>query len=52
MIYGTYVGAGFCNFKLDGRGFKKQDVIESFAYYFAKPAYQARVQEELLQVSK
>jgi hypothetical protein len=47
MIYDTYLKAGFSNFKLDGRGFKKEKVIESFAYYLAKPEYRALVQEQL-----
>jgi collagenase-like PrtC family protease len=47
MIYEKYVKAGFRNFKLDGRGFKKKDVLESFAYYLAKPEYQAMVLEKL-----
>jgi hypothetical protein len=47
MIYDTYLKAGFSNFKLDGRGFKKEKVIESFAYYLAKPKYRALVQEKL-----
>jgi hypothetical protein len=46
-IYDTYLKAGFSNFKLDGRGFKKEKVIESFAYYLAKPEYRALVQEKL-----
>jgi hypothetical protein len=49
MIYDTYVPAGFCNFKLDGRGFKKKDVLESFAYYLARPEYRALVEEKLLE---
>jgi hypothetical protein len=48
MIYEKYVPAGFHNFKLDGRGFKKKDVTESFAYYFAKPEYREEVREKLL----
>jgi hypothetical protein len=47
MIYDTYLKAGFSNFKLDGRGFKKEKVIESFAYYLAKPEYRVLVQEQL-----
>jgi hypothetical protein len=47
MIYDTYLKAGFSNFKLDGRGFKKEKVIESFAYYLAKPEYREMVQERL-----
>jgi hypothetical protein len=47
MIYDTYVPAGFCNFKLDGRGFKKEKVLESFVYYLAKPEYRTLVQEKL-----
>jgi collagenase-like PrtC family protease len=52
MIYDRYVPSGFCNFKLDGRGFKKEYVTESFAYFFAKPEYRAMVQEQLLQIAK
>jgi hypothetical protein len=48
MIYDAYLKAGFSNFKLDGRGFKKEKVIESFAYYLAKPEYRSLVQEQLL----
>jgi collagenase-like PrtC family protease len=47
MIYDKYVKAGFHNFKLDGRGFKKEKVNESFAYYLAKPEYRTMVQEKL-----
>jgi hypothetical protein len=52
MIYDTYLKAGFQNFKLDGRGFKKSKVIESFAYYLAKPEYRMLVQEKLSQIAK
>jgi collagenase-like PrtC family protease len=47
MIYDKYVSAGFHNFKLDGRGFKREKVIESFAYFLAKPEYQPLVREKL-----
>jgi collagenase-like PrtC family protease len=47
MIYDTYVNAGFRNFKLDGRGFKKEKITESFAYYLARPEYRAMVQKRL-----
>jgi collagenase-like PrtC family protease len=47
MIYDKYVKAGFHNFKLDGRGFKKDKVLESFAYYLAKPENRAMVQEKI-----
>jgi collagenase-like PrtC family protease len=50
MIYEKYVPAGFHNFKLDGRGFKRAKVIESFAYYVAKPEYRTLVQERLTQL--
>ena len=36
-IFGRYLNAGFRNFKLDGRGFKREKVFESFMYYFARP---------------
>jgi hypothetical protein len=52
MIYDKYLKAGFQNFKLDGRGFKKSKVIESFAYYLAKPEYRMLVQEKLSHLSK
>jgi hypothetical protein len=47
MIYDTYIKAGFYNFKLDGRGFKKEKIYESFAYYLAKPEYRSLVQKKL-----
>jgi hypothetical protein len=47
MIYDKYLQAGFRNFKLDGRGFGKRKVIESFAFYLAKPEYRMLVQEKL-----
>jgi collagenase-like PrtC family protease len=50
MIYDRYLPAGFHNFKLDGRGFRKEKVIESFAYYLAKPEFQARVRDELMKL--
>jgi collagenase-like PrtC family protease len=50
MIYDRYLPAGFHNFKLDGRGFRKEKVIESFAYYLAKPEFQTRVRDELMKL--
>jgi hypothetical protein len=50
MIYDTYLKAGFHNFKLDGRGFKKDNVLASFAYYLAKPEYREIVQKELSKI--
>jgi collagenase-like PrtC family protease len=50
MIYDRYLPAGFHNFKLDGRGFRKEKVIESFAYYLAKPEFQGRVRDELMKL--
>jgi hypothetical protein len=47
LIYEKYVPAGFTNFKLDGRGFRKEKVLESFAYYLAKPEYREMVMERL-----
>jgi collagenase-like PrtC family protease len=47
LIYEKYVPAGFTNFKLDGRGFRKEKVLESFAYYLAKPEYREMVLERL-----
>ena len=42
-IFGRYREAGFVNFKLDGRGFNKYKVLESFVYYLVKPEYRDRV---------
>ncbi len=42
-LYGKYYDAGFRNFKLDGRGFQKNKLLESFAYYLVKPDYRDRV---------
>jgi hypothetical protein len=50
MIYDKYLNAGFHNFKLDGRGFKRDKVLESFAFYLAKPEYRSMVQERLTQL--
>ena len=36
-IFGRYYEAGFRNFKLDGRGFKREKVLQSFMYYLVKP---------------
>ena len=47
-LYGRYYEAGFCNFKLDGRGFRKYKVIESFLYFLVKPEYRDRVRALLL----
>jgi collagenase-like PrtC family protease len=50
MIYDTYTKAGFYNFKLDGRGFKKEKVLESFAYYLARPESRTIVQHKLFEL--
>jgi hypothetical protein len=50
MIYEKYAPAGFCNFKLDGRGFRKEKVIESFAYFLAKPEYKEMVEKKLASI--
>ncbi len=47
-LYGRYYSAGFCNFKLDGRGFHKYKLLESFVYYLVKPEYRDRVRFRLL----
>lgn len=47
-LYGAYREAGFVNFKLDGRGFHKYKVLESFLYYLVRPAYRDRVRLFLL----
>ncbi len=47
-LYGRYKEAGFFNFKLDGRGFNRYKVLESFVYYLVKPEYRDRVRLLLL----
>ncbi len=47
-LYGRYYGAGFCNFKIDGRGFHKYKILESFVYYLVKPENRDRVRFHLL----
>lgn len=49
-LYGEYYEAGFYNFKLDGRGFRKHKVLESFVYYLAKPEHRDRVRSLLLKI--
>ncbi|MCR5785357.1 MAG: hypothetical protein K6G40_06940 [Eubacterium sp.] len=46
-IFGKYKNAGFVNFKLDGRGFKREKVVESFLYYFVRPECRDEVKEKL-----
>lgn len=47
-IFGRYNEAGFVNFKLDGRGFNKYKVLESFVYYLVKPEHRDRVRLAIL----
>ncbi len=44
-IFDRYKEAGFVNFKLDGRGFKKEKVKESFLYYMVRPEYRKEVND-------
>lgn len=47
-LYGKYYEAGFCNFKLDGRGFNKYKVLESLVYYLVKPENRDKVRLHIL----
>lgn len=47
-ILTTYKSAGFKHFKLDGRGFQKFKVIESYIYYLVKPHRKDEVRLALL----
>lgn len=47
-LYGRYYEEGFFNFKIDGRGFNKYKVLESFVYYLFKPEYRDRARQVLL----
>lgn len=51
-LFGRYREAGFCNFKLDGRGFKKAKLVESFVYFFVKPKHRDAVRDVLLKQEK
>ncbi|MCR5108660.1 MAG: hypothetical protein K6B28_10920 [Lachnospiraceae bacterium] len=48
-IINKYKDSGFVNFKLDGRGFRREKVIESLLYYFVRPDY---ISSERLILSK
>lgn len=39
QIYGKYKEAGFRHFKIDGRAFSNEKVLESYLYYLVKPEY-------------
>lgn len=47
-IFEKYRNAGFVNFKLDGRGFNKYKVLESFLYYLVKPEHRDEMRLYLL----
>lgn len=44
----TYLDMGFNNFKIEGRGLTRPNVVESYAYYLVKPEYRDKVRLELL----
>ncbi len=48
LLYGKYVQAGFCNFKLDGRAFRPYKVLESFVYYLVRPEHRDHVRHVVL----
>ena len=47
QIYGQYKEAGFRHFKIDGRAFSDEKVLNSYLYYLVKPEYQERVKKEM-----
>lgn len=47
-IFGKYRENGFVHFKLDGRGFNKYKVLESFVYYLVRPECRDKVRLCLL----
>jgi len=47
-ILSTYHEAGFCHYKLDGRGFHKYKVLESYMYYLTKPSRRDEVRLAML----
>ncbi len=48
LLYGKYMENGFCHFKLDGRGFHRFKVMESFIYFFVRPEYRDYIRMETL----
>ena len=46
-IQGTYLPAGFSQFKLEGRGLGSAVVLEFLLYYMTRPEHQLRVREEI-----
>lgn len=43
MILGKYNESGFQHFKLDGRSFEPEKLVDSLMYYFVKPEYQEKM---------
>lgn len=50
QIYGAYKEAGFRHFKIDGRAFSNEKVLESYLYYLVKPEYQDEVRSGIEKV--
>jgi collagenase-like PrtC family protease len=42
-VYGKFTDAGFCNFKLEGRGNRAFEVMESYIYYLVLPEYRNEI---------
>lgn len=40
-----YIPAGFKHFKLDGRTFKTEMLVDSLLYYMVKPEFRQRMKE-------
>lgn len=47
QLYGRYYEAGFRHFKIDGRAFSNERVIESYLYYLVRPNYQDMIKKAL-----
>lgn len=48
QVYGKYYEAGFCHFKLDGRAFSEEKVLESYLYYLVKPEHYDVMKEAII----
>ncbi len=48
QIYGKYKEAGFRHFKLDGRAFSEEKVLESYLYYLVKPEHYDVMKEAII----
>lgn len=49
LIHTKYKEAGFKHFKLDGRSFSRENLVESFVHYLVKPEFHEKLKEMIYQ---